>query len=206
MTMRSSAGSSRAEDGIRASLAEVRREIDCRVCRGDIKRCRLAICPYLGRVRTWFEERRDLPTTNLFGASPARSLVGSWGFAKVELTSIPSVPRRVDDHVSDTDLRAGAAVTDLYEHGISQSQITRVFSVGLLGTKDRRRLVPTEWSITAVDDILAKGLVDEVRDFPWIPELEVTNAIGLANNVAILLFPQAFMFEGLEAWNLEASP
>src|SRR5205807_7566166 len=105
--------------------------------------------------------------------------------------------------VSDTDLRAGEAVTDLYDHGITQSQITRVFSVGLLGTKDRRRLVPTEWSITAVDDILAKGLVDEVRGLPWIPEFEVTNASGLANNVAILLFPQAFMFEGLEAWNLE---
>jgi len=308
MTVPSSAGSSRAEDGIRASLAEVRREIDCRVCRGDIKRCRLAICPYLSRVRGWFEERRDLQTTNLFGASPPSAFVGSWGYpkvlvgplvppvrdedtsildaseswlsyelpeilrfrltlvrgkaprrvaearapdsilstvqeaamaskpidtemwftkkpslvspfsvrappsgpsadiAKVDLTSNPSVPRRVDDLVSDTDLRAGEAVTDLYDHGISQSQITRVFSVGLLGTKDRRRLVPTEWSITAVDDILAKGLVHEVRSFPWISEFEVTSASGLANNVAILMFPQAFMFEGLEAWNLEAGP
>src|SRR3989442_13779414 len=72
MTMRSSAGSSRAEDGIRASLAEVRREIDCRVCRGDIKRCRLAICPYLGRVLTWFEERRGPQTTKLFRTAPPR--------------------------------------------------------------------------------------------------------------------------------------
>jgi hypothetical protein len=97
-------------------------------------------------------------------------------------------------------------VTDLYDHGITQSQITRIFSVGLLGTKERRRLVPTEWSITAVDDILAKGLVDEVRGNPWISEFEVTSASGLANNVVVLLFPGAFMFEGLEAWNLEANP
>jgi len=308
MTGPSSAGSPRAEDGIRATLAEVRREIACGVCRGDIKRCRLAICPYLGRVRDWFEERRDLRTTNLFGASPPSAFVGSWGYpkvlvgplvppvrdedtsildaseswlsyelpeilrfrltlvrgkaprrvaearapdsilstvqeaamaskpidtemwftkkptlvspfssrappsgpsadiAKVDLTSNPSVPRRVDDLVSDTDLRAGAAVADLYDHGISQSHITRVFSVGLLGTKDRRRLVPTEWSITAVDDILAKSLVREVRSFPWISDFEVTSASGLANNVAVLMFPQAFMFEGLEAWNLAASP
>ena len=308
MTGPSSAGSPRAEDGIRATLAEVRREIACGVCRGDIKRCRLAICPYLGRVRDWFEERRDLQTTNLFGASPPSAFVGSWGYpkvlvgplvppvrdedtsildaseswlsyelpeilrfrltlvrgkaprrvaearapdsilstvqeaamaskpidtemwftkkptlvspfssrappsgpsadiAKVDLTSNPSVPRRVDDLVSDTDLRAGAAVADLYDHGISQSHITRVFSVGLLGTKDRRRLVPTEWSITAVDDILAKSLVREVRSFPWISDFEVTSASGLANNVAVLMFPQAFMFEGLEAWNLEAGP
>src|SRR2546428_3058262 len=83
MTVPSSAGSSRAEDGIRASLAEVRREIACRVCRGDIKRCRLAICPYLGAVRGWFEERRDFQTTNLFWASPPRAFVGSWGYPKV---------------------------------------------------------------------------------------------------------------------------
>ena len=308
MTLPSPSGPSRADDGIRATLAEVRREIACRVCQGDIKRCRLAICPYLGRVREWFEGRKDLRTTNLFGASPPSAFVGSWGYPKVlvgplvppvrdedtsildaseswlghelaeilrfrlslvrgkaprrvaearapdsilstvqeaamaakpvdtemwftkrpslvspfsarappsgpsadltkiELASNPSVPRRVDDLVSDTDVRAGEAVSDLYEHGITQSQITRVFSVGLLGMKDRRKLVPTEWSITAVDDILAKGLVQEVRTFPWISDFEVTSASGLANNVAILLFPQAFMFEGLEAWNLAASP
>jgi len=308
MTLPSPSGPSRADDGIRATLAEVRREIACRVCQGDIKRCRLAICPYLGRLREWFEGRKDLRTTNLFGASPPSAFVGSWGYpkvlvgplvppvrdedtsildaseswlgydlaeilrfrlslvrgkaprrvaearvpdsilstvqeaamaakpvdtemwftkrpslvspfsarappsgpsadlTKVDLASNPSVPRRVDDLVSDTDVRAGEAVSDLYEHGITQSQITRVFSVGLLGMKDRRKLVPTEWSITAVDDILAKGLVQEVRTFPWISEFEVTSASGLANNVAILLFPQAFMFEGLEAWNLAASP
>src|SRR5207249_10257239 len=115
--------------------------------------------------------------------------------AKVDLTSNPSVPRRVDDLVSDTDLRAGEAVTDLYDHWISQSQITRVFCVGLLGTKARRRLVPTEWSITAVGDILAKGLVDEVRSSPWISEFEVRRASGLAYNVAILMLLQAVRFE-----------
>src|SRR5439155_1001536 len=171
MTLPSPSGPSRADDGIRATLAEVRREIACRVCQGDIKRCRLAICPYLGRVREWFEGRKDLRTTNLFGASPPSAFVGSWGYPKVLVG--PLVPPRVDDLVSGTDVGAGEAVSDLYEHGITQSQITRVFSVGLLGMKDRRKLVPTEWSITAVDDILAKGLVQEVRTFPWISDFEV---------------------------------
>lgn len=308
MSLPSAPATARAEDGIRATLSEVRREIACRVCEGDIKRCRLAVCPYLDRVRGWFEARKDLQTTNLFGASPPSAFVGSWGYPKVlvgplvppimdedtsildaseswlsyeladilrfrlslvrgkaarrvaearvpdsilstvqeaamasrpidtemwftkkpillspfsarappsgpsadieriDLASNPSVPRRVDDLVSDTDVRAGEAVADLYDHGITQSQITRVFSVGLLGMKDRRRLVPTEWSITAVDDILAKQIVREVRSFPWLSDVEVVSASGLANNVAILLFPQAFMFEGLEAWNLAANP
>src|SRR2546425_10641972 len=148
----------------------------------------------------WFTKRRWLVSPFAARAPPSGP---SADIAKVALTSNPSVPRRVDDLVSDTDLRAGAAVTDLYDHGISQSQITRVFSVGLLGTKDRRRLVPTEWSITAVDDILAKGLVQEGRSYPWISEFEATSASGLANHVAIPMCPPAVMFEGLDAWELE---
>src|SRR5256712_2907451 len=151
----------------------------------------------------WFTKKPTLVSPFSVRAPPSGP---SADIAKVDLTANPSAPRRVDDLVSDTDLRAGEAVTDLYDHGISQSHITRVFSVGLLGTKDRRRLVPTEWSITAVDDILAKSLVREVRSSPWISEFEVASASGLANHVAVLMFPQAFMFEGLEAWNLEANP
>jgi hypothetical protein len=112
----------------------------------------------------------------------------------------------VDDLVSDTDVRAGEAIVDLYGHGVSQSHITRIFSVGLLGAKERRRLVPTEWSITAVDDILGKRLLEQVRDSPWIEDYEVYSATGLANTVTVLLFPQAFMFEGMEAWNLSSNP
>lgn len=296
------------EDGIRATLAEVRREIACKVCGGDIKRCRLAICPYLGKVRSWFTEHRDLRSTDLFGASPPSAFVGSWGYPrvlvgplvpplrdedtsildasetwlrydlaeilrfrlslvrgkaprrviearepdailsvvqegamatkpvdtemwlektpalvspfsgrappsgpsadirKVELASNPSVPRRVDDLVSDTDIHAGEAVADLYDHDVTQSTITRILSVGLLGAKERRRLVPTEWAITAVDDILARRLIDRVRVSPWIEDYEVFSATGLANTVTILLFPQAFMFEGMEAWNLSSNP
>ncbi len=296
------------EDGIRETLSEVRREVACRVCHGEIKRCRLAICPYLDRVRAWFTDRQDLQSTDLFGASPPSAFVGSWGYPRVlagplvpplrdqdtsildsseswlqydlpeilrfrlslvrgkaarrvaearepdpilatvqeaamaskpidtemwlekkpvlvspfsarappsgpsanirklELASNPSVPRRVDDLVSDTDVRANEAVADLFQHGIPQSHITRIFSVGLLGTKERRKLVPTEWSITAVDDILAKQLVDEVRGSAWISDYEVCSATGVANTVAILLFPQAFMFEGMEAWNLSSGP
>src|SRR5207249_4608361 len=211
MAVPGSTGSSRTEDGIRATLAEVRREVACRVCQGDIKRGRLAICPYLDRVRRWFEGRRDLQTTNLFGAAPPSAFVGSWGYPKVLVGPLVPPVRDEDTSILDAseswlayDLaeihrfrlslvrgkaprRVAEAVADLYDHGITQSQITRIFSVGLLGTKERRRLVPTEWSITAVDDILAKALIDEVRSHPWIDEYEVYSASGLANNVAVLL-------------------
>jgi len=120
---------------------------------------------------------------------------------KLVLAENPRVPRRVDAIVGDTDLRAVEGVTDLYAHDITQSHITRIFSVGLLGVGKRRTLVPTEWSITAVDDILGKGLRDEVREFPWIDEFRVFGRGGLGNNVQILLAPTAWMYEGLEAWD-----
>src|SRR5437899_7610866 len=87
----------------------------------------------------WFTKKPTLVSPFSSRAPPSGP---SADIAKVDLTSNPSVPRRVDDLVSDTDLRAGAAVADLYDHGISQSHITRVFSVGLLVPQDRRRLVP----------------------------------------------------------------
>ena len=125
---------------------------------------------------------------------------------RLDLTENPSVPPRVDYVTSDTDLRAMEGVLDLYGHGIAQSHITRIFSVGLLGTETRRKLVPTEWSITAVDDILGKRLTERVKEFPQIGEFRTFSANAHHNTVAVILTPTSWMFEGLEAFNIERSP
>src|SRR3990170_1802655 len=118
------------EEGIRASLSEIRREIACRVCRGDIKRCRLAICPYLGGVRAWFEDRADLRSTNLFGASPPGSFVGSWGYPRV--LAGPLVPPVRDEDASVLDASEGWLAYDL-------PQILR-FRLSLVRGKAARRV------------------------------------------------------------------
>jgi hypothetical protein len=64
--------------------------------------------------------------------------------------------------------------------------------------------VPTEWSITAVDDILGKQLREEIRDAPWINEHRVFTHRAVGNAATVLLMPSAWMFEGLEAWNVES--
>ena len=112
----------------------------------------------------------------------------------------PRVPKPVDYVVSDTDLKAVEGVARLYDSSISQRQITRMFSIGLLGTKRRRRVVPTEWSITAVDDVLGRRIHKEILDYPWINDFMVFGHKALANNVQILLFPSSWMFEAQEAW------
>ena len=118
----------------------------------------------------------------------------------LSLASNPSVPRPVEKVVSDTDLEAESGVHLLYRNGISQQQITRIFSTGLLGVNRNRRLVPTEWSITAVDDILAKGLRRKIGDYPLLGEFRVFGAEALGNNVQILLLTTSWMYEALEGW------
>src|SRR3989475_7209237 len=93
----------------------------------------------------WFTKKPSLVSPFSVRAPPSGP---SADIAKVDLTANPSVPRRVDDLVSDTDLRAGEAVTDLYDHGVSQSPTTPAFFLGLLRAKGPRRPRPTPGSST----------------------------------------------------------
>lgn len=133
-----------------------------------------------------------------------------WGptahLQRMVLTENPQIPRPVDYVVSDTDLKAEQGIWNLYDSGINQRQITRMFSVGLLGVEKKRRLVPTEWSITAVDDILGKCIRKQIRDYPWINQFRVLGHKALANNIRILLFPSSWMFEAQEAWLRSSNP
>ena len=119
---------------------------------------------------------------------------------RLSLASNPDVPRQIDTVVSDTDLPANEGAQSLYHNGISQQHIVRMFSIGLLGTSRSRRLVPTEWSITAIDDILAKDLRRKVSDYPRLDEFRLFSDRSVGNNVHVLLLPTSWMFEALEGW------
>jgi hypothetical protein len=107
---------------------------------------------------------------------------------------------RVEKAYYDTDLRATDAVRELYGRGVLVSKIQKAFSVGAFGVEKRRQLVPTRWSITAVDDIISKGLVAQVKTFPEINEFRVYESIYLDNVFEILMLPQAWSYESMEAW------
>jgi hypothetical protein len=125
---------------------------------------------------------------------------------RLSLASNPDVPRQIDKVVSDTDLPALEGAQSLYQNGISQQHIVRMFSIGLLGASRARRLVPTEWSITAIDDILAKDLRAKIRDFSRLDEFRLFSASSVGNNVHVLLFPTSWMFEALEGWMMGPRP
>jgi len=114
------------------------------------------------------------------------------------------VPSRWDHQIEkayyDTDLKAAEAVKGLFEKGVMVSRIQRAFSVGSFGLKDNRRLVPTRWSITAVDSILSKNLMEQVKTFPEINEFRVYESRYLDNRFEVLMIPSAWSYEALEAW------
>ena len=112
----------------------------------------------------------------------------------------PKVPKVVDRVTSDTDLKAVGGVMDLFNEGIRQEHITRLLSVGTLGQRKRRRLVPTKWSITATDDIIGRRLHREVLRYEWVNEFRVSIDHALGNTVALLFMPNAWQFEAMESW------
>jgi hypothetical protein len=107
---------------------------------------------------------------------------------------------QVEKAYLDTDLKAVDAVRELFGHGIFVTKIQRAFSVGAFGIKANRRLVPTRWSITAVDSILSKDLMEKIKDFPEINEFRVYESSYLENQFEVLMLPDCWSYEAIEAW------
>jgi DNA repair protein NreA len=117
----------------------------------------------------------------------------------VDITSNPKIPTKVDKIVSDSDFHATDAMIELYEHDFDETYLTRLLSVGNLGVKTQRRIVPTRWSITAVDDNVGKHLIEQVKKFP---ESDYKAYFGgyLGNYYLILMFPEVWSYELFETY------
>lgn len=112
-----------------------------------------------------------------------------------------SADQRIETVYYDTDLRAADAMMELYRRSVEMSIIQRVLSMGMLGVKKKRKLVPTRWSISATDDIISSMLVKEIEMNPTIDLFEVTRYSHLANYYSIILIPDdRWIFEMIESW------
>lgn len=100
----------------------------------------------------------------------------------------------------DSDLPASDAILDLHRHGIPFSSIQKALSVGALGCSRRRRLVPTRWSITACDTMLADRFLSRVRQNSLIDTVRVHEFSSLNNHYAVILLPTPWQYEWVEAF------
>jgi hypothetical protein len=117
---------------------------------------------------------------------------------EAKITENVKIPRKVDEVVSDTDMKTTEATMLLYSHTIPVSKIEKIFSVGLLGLPFQRRLVPTRWSITGVDDIIGKELRKKVKTYPELSEFQVFHNEYIGNHYEIILIPSAYEYELIE--------
>jgi len=115
----------------------------------------------------------------------------------VRLEENPKIERKVDYLVNDTDAKATSSIIEL-EKTTPISGIIKILSAGLLGKKSARKLVPTRWSITAVDDIVSKEKLKKIKLFQEISEFLVFSSEYLGNNYHFLLLPDKFSFEVIE--------
>jgi hypothetical protein len=146
-------------------------------------------------TEAWFNK----PLSNKLKFDSVLTPMGPSGDLRdLDITENPNVPKKVDYLVYDDDALAKDAVSELISSKISQEHITRLLSIGLLGKE--RKLVPTRWSITAVDDMLGKEILQKVRDFPQISDIMLFSGGAFGNHFEILLIPRAFSYELIEIW------
>jgi hypothetical protein len=108
--------------------------------------------------------------------------------------------RHLEKAFCDTDLKAADAVLDLYNNNVRLSSIQRAFSVGSFGLKGQRKLVPTRWSITAVDSMLSIEYMKDIKQFPAIDDFRVYESNYLDNLFQIIMLPEGWKYECIEAW------
>jgi hypothetical protein len=117
---------------------------------------------------------------------------------KVRLQENPKVLRKVDYLTSDTDAKSVDAILELDKSKVKSSHIMKILSAGLLGRKTWRKLVPTRWSITAVDDTISKNRLKRIRYLPELNEIQVHTSEYLGNHYEFILLPGQWNFEVIE--------
>ena len=140
-------------------------------------------------------QKATSPNVTLDGESAPFGPIGEIKSAKFSNTS--SV-KSIEKIYYDKDLKAQDAVLNLYNSGIEISKIQKCFSIGMLGQK--RKLVPTKWSITATDDIICKSLTEDVLNYSLIDSHRIFSYEHLGNIFTIVLFPHRWVYEMIEAW------
>ncbi len=108
--------------------------------------------------------------------------------------------RKLENVYYDSDLLAGGGMVELYRDGVEVSRIQRVLSLGMLGVQGQRKVVPTRWSITAVDDTLSKWLLHSVKNYPPIDRYQVYTYQYLDNVYEVIMLPRNWEYESIEAW------
>jgi len=142
---------------------------------------------------------RRVPVFNFTLSESFQPMGPSGALERMRVTDNVSVRPKVERIVSD-ELKAAEQSFLLYQAGMDVYRISSVFSSGALGSKKGKKLVPSRWSVTSIDDIIAKNLMEKIRSYASINQCLVFESSFLDNHFVILLMPGNWEFENFEAW------
>ena len=110
-----------------------------------------------------------------------------------QITQNVHIPTKVDKVVND-ELKAAESLDILSRSGFDEHYLTKIFSLGNLGIKEDKKIVPTRWSITAVDDTIGKKIIREIHDKTQIGYSIYFGGL-LGNYFLVMFFPEMFSYE-----------
>ena len=170
---------------------------------------------YIESLQDMALSKRAVDSTMTFEKIPSQYL-NEMVLSKSYLEEIPTVfsapvsefkiyPSTSDEKIEkkyyDGDLLASDAVVELYENNVDITRIAKVLSIGMLGRKKNRKLVPTKWSITAADDIVSMNLLKKIKDNTVLDCYLVFDFNRLGNYYSIIFIPDdVWNFEMIESW------
>lgn len=118
---------------------------------------------------------------------------------KFKIVENPRIPDEVEKVYYD-DIKAVDSLKYLKDKGFNTYYLQKLFSVGMLGYKKNRKLVPTRWSITAVHDILGEEIKKEIAVFDDIDKNLVFSFEHFGNHFEVVLTPGEYSFQLVEIW------
>ena len=163
--------------------------------------------PFVEKLQDISLASKSIDSEATFGKRPRGSMLSEDSMphgpsAVIEKFDIDAVrwDRQLEKTFYDTDLKATEAVLNLHNKDVPFSAMQKAFSVGAIGTKNNRKLVPTRWSITACDSTLADEFLKEVRKFEILDTYRVFEFGALNNYYIIILTPGEWEYEWYEAF------
>ena len=118
---------------------------------------------------------------------------------KAKITGNVKIERKVDKVIND-DIKAVKGIEYLYKNKFSEYVLSKILSVGVLGLKKDKKLVPTRWSITATDDMIGKKLIEKIKSYKWIENYELFFGEFMGNCYLVMLLPNVWSYELFELY------
>lgn len=123
----------------------------------------------------------------------------------LRLTSNPKIPKIADEVLEDKKLKSVDGMNLLYDKGYEEDYIRKILSAGGTGKEKNRKLVPTRWAITAVDDTLGKKNIKQIHNYDDIDTPIAFFDSYLGNYYMIIMLPGPWSYELFEMYLPKAS-